>query len=147
MSSFEDILNRNSDEISAPPVLPPGPYHTIVTGLPERGESAQKKTPSLTFKHRIVAPLEGVDEEAMSQIEGGVIGKEIKNTFYITENSAFMLKDFLTNCGIDLDGKSLGAAIDEVPNREVIIFIKHDMVGDGDQARAIAKVGKTAPVE
>lgn len=147
MSSFEDILNQPTEDVNAPPVLPPGPYHTIVTGLPERGESREKKTPSLTFVHKIVAPLDGVDEEALAQIDGGVVGKEIKNTFYITQNSAFMLKDFLANCGIDLEGKTLAGAVDEVPNREVVIFIKHDIIGDGDSARAIAKVGRTALVE
>lgn len=147
MSVFEDILNRNSDDIAPPPVLPQGPYHTIVIGLPEQVVSAQKKTPGLQFVHKIVAPMEGVDEEAINEIEGGVIGKEIKNTFWITEASAFMLKDFLTHCGIDLEGKTMGAALDEVPNREVVVFIKHDIVGEGDAARSIAKVGRTAPVE
>lgn len=147
MSSFEDILNKPTEDVNAPPVLPQGPYHTIVVGLPERGESSQKKTPSLIFKHKIVAPMDGVDEEALGLIEDGVVGKEMKNTFYITENSAFMLKDFLAHCGIDLDGKTMSQAIDEVPNREVIIFIKHEIIGEGDAARTIAKIGRTAPVE
>lgn len=147
MSSFEDILNRNSDDIAPPPVLPQGPYHTIIVGLPEQVVSAQKKTPGLKFIHKIVAPLDGVDEEAIDQIDGGVVGKEISNTLWVTEGSAFMLKDFLTHCGIDLEGKTMGAALDEVPNREVIVFIKHDIIGDGDGARKIAKVGRTAPVE
>lgn len=147
MSSFEDILNMNAEDVVAPPVLPQGPYHTIVMGLPERGESSQKKTPQLTFKHKIVSALEGVDEEALAAIDGGVIGKEITNTLYVTEKAGFMLKDFLVNCGIDIEGKTLAGCIEEVPNREVIIFIKHDQIGEGEQARFIAKVGKTAPVE
>jgi len=144
---FEDILNRNSDEIKPPPVLPPGPYHTIVIGLPKQVESSKQKTPGLEFTHKIVAPMEGVNEEAVGAIEGGVIGKEITNTFWITEKSAFMLKDFLTHCGIDLAGKTMAQALDEVPNREVVMFIKHDFVGEGEQTRPIAKVGRTAPVE
>lgn len=144
---FEDILNKQTDDVQAPPVLPQGPYHTIVMGLPERGESSQKKTPSLTFKHKIVAPLDGVDEEALAAMEGGVVGKEMKNVFYVTETSAFMLKDFLGHCGIDLEGKSMGQCIDEVTNREVIIFVKHEIIGEGDSARTIAKIGRTAPVE
>lgn len=147
MSSFEDILNRNSDDISAPPVLPQGPYHTVIIGLPEQVISSQKKTPGLKFAHKIVASMDGVDEEAIDQIDGGVVGKVITNTLWITEGSAFMLKDFLTHCGIDLNGKTLGAALDEVPNREVVVFIKHDIIGEGDSARTIAKVGRTAPVE
>lgn len=144
---FEDILSRDSSDIKPPPVFPQGPYHTIVVGMPEQVESSKQKTPGLKFLHKIVAPLDGVDEEALAAIEDGVTGKEIENTFWITEKSAFMLKDFLVNCGIDLTGKSMGAALEEVPNREVIIFIKHDIVGEGDQARPIAKVGRTAPLD
>ena len=147
MSTFEDILNRPSDEIQPPPLLPPGPYHTIVVGAPESVISSQKKTPGLKFTHKIVAPLEGVDEEALGQIEGGIVGKEISNTLWITENSAFMLKDFLTHCGIELSGRSMGAALDDVPNSEVVIFIKHDQTGEGESARLRATVARTAPVE
>lgn len=147
MSTFEDILNKPTEDVNAPPVLPQGPYHTIVMGLPERGESSQKKTPSLTFKHKIVSHLDGVDEEALALVEGGVVGKELKNVFYITEASAFMLKDFLANCGVDLEGKTMGAAIEEVVNCEVIIFIKHEIIGEGESARTIAKIGRTAPIE
>lgn len=144
MGTFEDILNKPADEISAPPVLPVGTYHTIVVGLPERGESREKKTPFFKFRHKIVAPLDDVSEEELVQIENGVAGKEVDNTFYITENSAFMLKDFLVNCGIETEGKTLMACIDEVPNREVLIHIRHESSQDG--SRIFARVGKTAPV-
>lgn len=144
MGTFEDILNRPADDIKPPPQLPVGTYHTILVGLPERGKSSKKQTDFFKFIHKIVAPLDDVDTEALAEIEGGVIGKEVDNTFYITEKSAFMLKDFLINCGIEVEGKSLAACIDETPNREVLIHIKHEA---SDNARIFAKVGYTAPVE
>jgi hypothetical protein len=145
MGTFEDILNRPADEINAPPVLPVGTYHTVIVGLPERGKSSKKQTDFFKFKHKIVAALDDVDTEALAEIDGGVSGKELDNTFYITEKSAFMLKDFLVNCGVEVEGKSLAAFIDESPNREVLIHIKHEASEDGQ--RVFARVGSTAPVE
>lgn len=145
MGTFEDILNRPADTIKPPPVLPVGTYHTVIVGLPERGKSSKKQTDFFKFKHKIVAALDDVDTEALAEVEGGVSGKELDNTFYITENSAFMLTQFLENAGIDLKGKSLASAIDETPNREVLIHIKHEASEDGQ--RVFARVGYTAPVE
>lgn len=144
MGIFEDILNRPAEDIKAPPVLPVGTYHTIIAGLPERGKSSKKQTDFFKFTHKIVAPLSDVDEEALAQVEGGVIGKTIDNTLYVTEKSAFMLKELLENTGVDLSGKTLAAGIDEVVNREVLIVIKHESSEDGQ--RTFAKVGKTMPM-
>jgi hypothetical protein len=145
MGTFEDILNRPAEDIKPPAVLPVGTYHTILVGLPERGKSSKKQTDFFKFKHKIVAALDDVDTEALAEIDGGASGKEVDNTFYITENSAFMLVGFLENCGIATTGKSLGTCIDETPNREVLIHIKHEASEDGQ--RVFAKVGYTAPVE
>lgn len=146
MAKFADILDRPADDVKPPPTLPQGPYLTILQGLPEQIESSKKKTPGLRFLHKIVAPLEGVDEDALAMIEGGVVGKVVRNDLWTTEDALFMLKQFLEHTGIEFGGgKSLSAAIDETPNREVVIFIKHDYSDDG--ARVYAKVGKTAPAE
>lgn len=146
-NNFADILNRSADDVRPPPVLPQGPYLTIVQGLPEQFLSSRQKTPGLRFTLKIISALEGVDEEAVAGIEGGVVGKTIKNELYLTDNSLFMLKNFFEHCGIDVAGKSMGELIDETPNREVVAYIKHDMIGEGDEARPIAKVGRTAPAE
>ncbi len=145
MGTFEDILNRPAEDIAPPAVLPVGTYSTILVGLPERGKSSKKQTDFFKFKHKVVAALDDVDTDALAEVDGGASGKEVDNTFYITENSAFMLKKFLEDCGIDLTGKSLIAGIDETPNREVLIHIKHEASEDGQ--RVFAKVGYTAPVE
>lgn len=144
MGTFEDILSRPADDIKPPALIPVGTYHTILIGLPERGKSSKKQTDFFKFTHKIVAPTSDVDEEALAAFDGNIIGTEIDNTIYVTEKSAFMLKEFLENTGLSLEGRSMGSAIDETPNREVMIYIKHEASEDGQ--RMFARVGKTMPV-
>lgn len=143
MPNFEDILNRSVDDIKPPPTLPEGTYLTVIQGLPEQIESSKKKTPGLRFKHQIVQPLEDVDPDELKAFEGGVGGKIVNNDLWVTEDSLFMLKQFLEHCGVLEDGASLSACIDNVPNSSVLIFIKHDQM-EGSE-RIFAKVGRTAP--
>jgi hypothetical protein len=148
MSNFTDILNKPADEIKPMPTLPMGSYHTVVIGLPEQGESSKKKTPFLKFTHKIIAPLSDVDPDAIAEFEADgekIAGQDVDNTFYITDKSANMLKEFIINCGVDLSGKSMAEGLEEVPNTEVIISIKHETSDDG--RRVFAKVGSTASVD
>lgn len=138
--NFGSILDQNIDDVKPPPLLPVGTYQTIIMGLPETGLSSKKQTEFLKFKHRIVAALEDVDQDALAEaFPDGVAGKEVDNTLYLTEKSAFMLADFLKNCGIS--GVTLRAAIDQTPNAEVGIVIKHEPSEDGQ--RIFARVART----
>ena len=142
MPNFASILDQPVETIKPPPLLPTGTYHTILAGLPEAGFSSQKQTPQLKFKHRIIAALEDVDQEELAAaFPDGVTGREVDNILYDTPNSAFMIVDLLKNCGAYTEGKSARACIDDTPNAEVGIFIKHEPTQDG--TRMIAKVGRT----
>ncbi len=134
---FSSILDKPADSVEAPKPIPQGQYVAIVQGLPEQVESSQKKTPGLKFQFRITAALSEVDED--------VVGKVVNHTYWLTEESAFMLTQFLENAGIELAGKTIGTATDEVPNREVVISIRHRPSPDGQ--RIFAEVSGTAPVE
>src|SRR5260370_2549018 len=134
MANFQDILNRPSEEIKPPVTLPMGSYHTIVVGLPEQGQSSKKKTDFLKFQHKIIAALDDVDPDAITEFEQDgetIAGQTMDNTFYITDKSANMLKEFILNCGVDLTGKSMAEGLDEIPNSEVIVHIKHEASEDG----------------
>ncbi len=148
MANFQDILNRPSEEIKPMPTLPEGSYHSVVIGLPEQGESSLKKTPQLKFTHKIIAPLDDVDPDAIAEFEADgetIVGQEMENIFYITPKSANMLKEFIINCGVDLTGKSMAEGLDEVPNSEVIINVKHEM--SEKSKRIFSKVGSTARID
>lgn len=147
MANFTDILNRPADDIKPPAVLPMGSYHTIVSGMPEQGKSSKKKTDFLKFVHKIIAPLDDVDPDAIAEFQADgelIVGQEVENTLYVTDKSAFMLKEFIENCGVDLTGKTLVEGIEEVPNCEVIIHMKHETSDDGK--RIFSKIGSTAKV-
>lgn len=140
-TNLSSILDRPATEHTAPPPLPAGGYHTVIQGLPEQIESAKKKTPGFRFIHVPIAYDDDVDEEELSKI-GGLEGKTIRNDMWLTENSAFMLREMLEHCGIDAEGKTLAQMIDESPNAECMVYIRHEPVEGRDAMRAtIAKFG------
>lgn len=143
MANFADLLNKPADSVERPKPLPQGSYNCVVKGLPEQGESKEKKTPFVNFTLLITSPRDDVDEEAIATM-GGVVGKTIPAIFYITENSLFRLTDFLEHCGIELAGKSISSAIDESPNSEVVAFIRHEASQDGQSI--FGRFSKSAPM-
>ncbi len=142
-TNFEDILNRSVDDIKPPPMLPEGTYLCVVQGLPEQIESSKKKTPGLRFKLQVVQPLEDVDPAELLTFEGGVSGKIVNLDQWVTEDSLFMLKQFVEHCGALEEGASLSACIDNVPNSSVLAFIKHET--SDETKRTFAKIQRTAP--
>lgn len=149
MANISDILNRPAEDVKPPPTLPVGTYGTVIKGLPEQGESSKKKTPYLRFAHQITSIGEDVDEDEVKLFEADgdkIVGKVITNDFYTTESALFMLTEFLNgSLRIDFsDGKSISAAIDEVPNMECNVYIKHEPSNDGK--RFFARVGSTSAV-
>jgi hypothetical protein len=143
-ANLSSILDRPATEFNAPPPMPTGGYHCVVMGLPEAIVSSIKKTDGFRFLLKPIAPDEDVDAQELEAI-GGLEGKVIRNDMWVTENSAFMMREFLEHCGIDSEGKSLGAMIDECPNSEVMVYIKHTPLQGREGFRA--EVAKTAPIE
>lgn len=154
MANISDILNRPAEDVEAPKPLPVGSYNAIIKGMPEQGESSKQKTVYLRFAYQITSPREDVDQDEIAEFETNkdgtktsIIGKIMTSDFYIQNadgspsGALFMLTDMLENLGIDFTGgKSITAAIDETPNTECVIFIKHRPSQDGK--RFFAEVGK-----
>lgn len=148
MANISDILNRPAEDVEAPKPLPPGSYNCIVKGLPEQGESSKKKTPYLRFSFQIISARDDVEEDAIAEYETGkdgektpIVGKIMTSDYYLTNDALFMLTDMLEALGIDFSGgKSVSAAIDESPNTECVIFVKHEPSQDGK--RFYARIGR-----
>lgn len=144
------LLDRAPADVERPKPLPAGGYHTIVKGLPEQGKSSKKQTEFRKFWLQPTSAMEDVDEEALAEwmkrpdgTSRTLADARIDATFYITEGSLFMLKDFLEHCGAE--GDTLRSQMDSVVNAEVIAYIKHEPSQDGQSVRAV--LGRTAPVE
>lgn len=136
--TFESILDTPADAVERPKPLPAGTYDAIVKGLPEYGESTQKKTPFARFTLAIQSAGEDVDLEELETI-GGIGDKTIRSTYYTTPDALFRLTDFLDHCGIDLGDKTIRQAIDETPNCSVRLVVSHRASEDGQQIFAEVK--------
>src|SRR5258707_13937544 len=127
--NFSALLDKPESDVERTKPLPQGSYHCIVKGLPRFDKSSKKFTEFVEFTLQPTAAGEDVDEEDLEAM-GGIANKTIRATYYITEDSLWRLKDFLVHCGIEESG-SLRQMIDETPNCEVIAFIRHTAINDG----------------
>ncbi len=142
-NNLADILSRPATEFEPPPPLPAGGYHCVVLTLPEEITSSKKQTPGYRFTLKILSADDDVDTDELEEI-GGVEDKTIRNDIWVTPASAFMLRRFLEHCGIEAEGKTLAEMLDEVPNKEVMVYMRPEADGRGGMRSVIAN---TAPVE
>src|SRR6266700_3967331 len=151
--TFESILDMPAADVERPKPLPVGIYDAIVQGLYEEGVSSQKRTPFVKFAFAIQSANEDVDEDDLTayltakdgsvKALGGVVIKNNSTVFYTTPDSMFRLTDFLTDCGIDQEGKTVRQCLSETPNCSIKIVIGHIASQDGEQI--FAEVKKTMP--
>jgi len=145
---YESALDRPSDEIAAPTILPPGTYTWMIVGLPVDGVSSQKGTPQSDYTLQCMeahpdVPQEAL-EKALSRPNGEVMplnSKTMRQTFYNTDNAIFMHKDFLTALGIPLkddDGNTLTTRerYAQAPGKLVKARVRHSPRQDGSGMRA-----------
>lgn len=142
--NFSALLEKPADSVERPKPLPAFTYLCVVKGLPENGESTQKKTPFVRFN---LSPLAAVGEFDQAEIDaiGGLEGKTIRDTYYITEDALWRLKQFLENCGIEAEDKSIAQMISEAPGCQILVTMRHRSSEDG--SAIFAEVAKTAAAE
>ena len=137
MASFEEILKRPTKDIKMPQPLPIGTYHCLVEGPPTHEESSLKKTPCRVYKFKIVAPMGDVNakEAAEAQVVGKVIGGQYSGAaFYITDEATWRYVEFLEDhLGLENPNgeKTIEELEAEVPGKQLLIKIKHDLSQDG----------------
>jgi hypothetical protein len=144
--NFASILDEAPGEVRRAPPAPAGTYHCKV-GQWEPGQSSKKKTPFIKFALRPLMALEDVDAEQLEEA-GGIEGRNLSVTFYITEDAVAMLDEFHQNCGLDLktleaQGVSRRARNDMVMNADVLAVVTH-RVDEQDPSRVFAEVRRTA---
>lgn len=140
--NFKSILEASPSEVVRPPQIPVGTYLCTV-GQWETGESSKKKTPFVKFQLTPIAAMEDVDDTALTVI-GGLEGRSLSVTYYITEAAVPMLDEFHQNCGVDLtDGTSRLARNDAIMNTQVLAMVEHE-IDQNDSSRVFARVNRTA---
>lgn len=143
--NFSSILDESPSEVSAPLPLPQGTYVCVIQGSPRYDKSSKKGTDFVEFNLRPIAAESDVDESELDE-SGGLEGRLLRATFYLTEDSIYRLDEFHSHCGIDLeDGQSRRQRNDAVVNTEVRAFVKHETSQDG--SRIFARFNRSLPVD
>lgn len=144
MPDFSALLRRPAGQGKLPILLPAADYPGIVGGF-EFGESSKQKTPFVRFKVNLTDwPQEDVDEEAKAGIELGKRPQRVD--FYLTEDAEYRLDNFLTSCGVDMEGRTYEETIPEAVGKEVVISIRHRSATD-DTGRVFIDVTNIVGVE
>jgi len=142
--NFASILDEAPTEVSAPQPLPQGTYICIVKGV-TYDKTTKKGTDYAEFTLQPIAAENDVDPQELKDT-GGLEGKTIRATFYLTEDAIYRLDEFHTHCGLDLaDVASRKTRNDAVINSEVRAFVKHETSQDG--SRIFARFNRSLPME
>ncbi len=148
-TSFSELLNKAPSEVERPKPLPTGTYNTMIEGLPRYDKSSKKQTQFVEFTHKMLSAGDDVDPDNLKEVLNGKPLQEIrmKNTFYLTENSLWRLKDFLGHLGYDVDASdvTLQEMVEDTAGKQVAVFIKHEPSQDGTSI--FARIDRTLPVE
>lgn len=149
--NYASLLDAPASLDDRPKTQPQGSYLCIIKGLARYDKSSKKQTDFAEFTAQVLQAGPDVDEDDLAawltKADGSqvpITDKTIKLTYYLTENSIFMLNDFLDHCGTD-DTKIRRERIEDTPNAEVVVYIRHVARQDGQGVRA--EVAKTAPAE
>lgn len=129
MTDFTKLLSVSVDEISKPLPLPSGTYLCQVKSQ-EYGETkSEKKTPFTLYILTPQEPMEDVDQDELTTALSGkpIQEKQLRATLYLSKDSQYRCKDFLTKCGIEMGGQSLGEVIPEAVGRMVLVNVTQKM--------------------
>ena len=150
-TTFASILDAPATDSVRPPAMPAGSYLAMVKGLPRRDKSSKKGTDFIEYTLAFITALQGedgpldVDPQALEEF-GEVQGKEMKLTFYMTENSAYRHREFCENdLQMDCEGKSHWELAQEAPGHQVVVHVRQKPREDGKGL--FSEIASTAPVE
>lgn len=149
MPDFASILNTPAESVEKPKPLPPGTYLSIIQGPHKQREVNDK--PVIDIVYKTAQAQEDVDQAELAA--SGGVGRQISQTFFLTNNegaeNTWPLLSFLENSlGIEKTGKSLAQMLAEIPGKQVLVTVKHNVYNDkktGEMAVA-ANVAGTAKV-
>lgn len=151
--NFTSILDKPAENLEAPKPIPVGNYLALISGPEVYSKVGANQTDMVSWPVKLIQPQADVDmaalNEALTSKDGTVksLG-DVKQKFdqFLTEASAFMVRDFLANTlGIDPAGKSLRQMISEALGKQMIVTIKHGLT-KGDNPRVFAQISDTAKV-
>lgn len=138
MTDLSHLLGKKASDVEKPKPFPVGHYLWTVTGF-EVVESSKKKTPGIQFDTQMTEPMDDVDEDELAAVKEPTKRKQ-RLTFWVTEDSLWRLKEFLTTLGVaeEDDERSIEEMIPECQGATFIARIQHETMQDSSDI--IAKI-------
>lgn len=151
--SFSPILDKQPSAIERPKPIPVGSYLAVIQGQPKLDKSTKKQTPYVEFTMKFLQAQDDVDADDLAHALTKPSGEKkaltdvtMRNTFYLTEDAAWRLKQFLVrDLKMEDDNRSLAQMIAETAGMQVIVVVKHRASDDGETT--FAEIGATAAAE
>lgn len=135
MSSFQEILNKPSEDIKPPKPLPVGTYLCVVDGMPEIKQMGKAGNSAAILKYKFMQPQPDVDQKDLMEVltEAGKSLQEfsVPENLWLTDAAAFRAKDRLISLGVSSEGKTLGQMLNEVAGHQGYVSISHRPSEDG----------------
>lgn len=133
MPQFASVLDQPSADIKRPDPMPVGTYVWQVPAQYKQ-DKAKTQTEYVEWMVKCLGATEDVDQEALAACLKGkaITDKQMKATFYLTDDSAWRLKDFLDHCGVE-DGPdlTLRARLAGAGGSQVLGTVRHEPSQDG----------------
>jgi len=140
MVDFASILEKPSGQNNAPASLPPGIYLAVcVNGeLKERPtKNNPEGAPVWEAQFSIREPLDGVDQDELTERGIDFSKKKVKHLFWLMENSLWVLDDdksgVFVKAGLVKTGKSLGDLLQEMLGMGLKVQITEQLTQDGER--------------
>lgn len=155
--SFESILDTPVAKTERPKPMPIGTYDCIVQGMYEEGVSSEKKTPFVRFNYVFQSAGADVNEDDLQAVLTDMDGvvhplseKSIKDTYYLSANAMYRLKDALIHMGLiapDIEDDTIHYrhVLSDTPNASIRVYIGHKPSTDGQSV--FAEIKRTMPAD
>lgn len=119
---FASLLSAPVDSFERPPLMPKGTYRgTLIKH--EFGKSKNKGTPYVEFTARVDDAGPDINSADLKGVR--LDGKTFSESFYLTPDAMYRLKEFLQSLGIKTEGRSVGEAIPDTAGGQVLMFVDH----------------------
>lgn len=118
--SYRDLLKQRPSDITAPKPIPAGPYLAEIKNY-EFGKFGKNDTECVNFHCVILQPGDEIDPQALDNAKDEIRRAKPIVRKYLTEDSLFMLKQFLVDVLKIEELDSLEEMLDQAPGKQLVL--------------------------
>lgn len=142
--SYKDLLKARPADIIPPKPIPPGPFKVRIASH-EFSTAGKKNTECVNFSLRLLEPGDEVDLDLLEAAKDDLAKAKPTHRIFITEDSLWVLKDFLTNVLKIPEADSLEEMMPQTTGKEFIAIFTQQP-SERDKERMVSFIEKVLPL-